>query len=60
MTQETLGALVGLEGRSGTVTVSRWEKGTIAPTLARLFDIAEALGVEPLELLRRVSVDGSL
>lgn len=60
LTQQVLGERLGLAHRSATVTVCRWESGATMPSLPRLFDIAKALEVDALELLRPVSVDGSL
>lgn len=47
MTQEELARQVGVSW----VTVSRWERGEHEPPLQMLRRIADALGVQPSELL---------
>lgn len=47
LTQEALAEKAGLDRK----TINRIEKGHYAPTMSNFFQISEALGVEPKDLL---------
>jgi len=53
LTQEVLAEIVGIEQQS----LSRMEKGKIAPRLERLQDFAEALGCTVADLFKDVSAE---
>lgn len=55
LTQTHLGQLLGLAPASAKVQVARWEAGERTPSLARLWELAAALKVEPFELLQPVA-----
>ncbi|AXH96026.1 helix-turn-helix domain-containing protein [Ornithinimicrobium avium] len=53
-TQHTLSVMVGVQGAAA---VSAWERGLAVPRPGTLLRIARALGVEPVDLLRRGDVE---
>jgi len=53
MTQIQLGNMIGLEGRSGEVTVQRWEHDRTSPTVKYLRPLCRALKCTLEELIPR-------
>jgi len=51
LTQKDLGHAAGYKGASAVVTISRIEKSQALPRLVGLFRLADALGVQPYQLL---------
>jgi len=51
LTQLQLGNMVGIEGRSGEVTIQRWEHNRITPTVKYLRPLCRALKCTLEELI---------
>ena len=51
LTQMQLGSMIGLEGRSGEVTIQRWEHDRTSPTVKYLRPLCRALGCTLEELI---------
>jgi transcriptional regulator with XRE-family HTH domain len=55
LSQGALGAKLGLAGQVAYTTISRYELGEKTPSIGRLLELAEALGVEPGDLFAPVA-----
>ena len=53
LTQIQLGNMIGLDGRSGEVTIQRWEHDRVSPTVKYLRPLCAALGCTLEELIPR-------
>jgi transcriptional regulator with XRE-family HTH domain len=53
LTQIQLGNIIGLEGRSGEVTIQRWEHDRVSPTVKYLRPLCRALHCTLEELIPR-------
>lgn len=51
LTQIQLGNMIGIEGRSGEVTIQRWEHNRITPTVKYLRPLCRVLGCTLEELI---------